>query len=367
MATINAKCIAPTGAKRTRFRELPAYEEGLWDLGNGLYSWMVPNGSWGESNSGLVTGSGRSLLIDTLWDLRHTRTMLDAMAPLLRGAPLHMLVNTHADGDHFWGNQLVDDGIETITSTAARAEMKRHKPGSMLAFAKLGALLKRMPVGASKRVGHWFETMCLPYAFDEVKHTPASQTFSGTVWKEVGGRKFQLIEVGPAHTAGDLMVYVPDAKTLFAGDILFIGSTPVMWAGPVENWLKALDLILELDAETIVPGHGPLTDKEGVRQVKAYWEYVRGAARDCFEKNLSTGRAAHRIIESGEFRALPFAHWDSPERLMTNVHLLYRGFKGKNRHLSAAAKINLMRKQALLAHALPDASPALMRKSDASL
>lgn len=367
MAATEPKCVAPTGAKKTRFREVPAYEEGLWDLGDAIYAWMVPNGSWGESNSGLVTGDGASLLIDTLWDIRHTRIMLDAMTPVLRKSPLQMLVNTHADGDHFWGNQLIEDHVETITSLAARMEMDLHKPGAMIAFGRLGRYLRQMPFGSMHRVGHWFETMCQPYAFAEVEHTPAVQTFSGTVWKEVGGRKIQLIEVGPAHTSGDLMVYVPDAKTLFAGDILFIGSTPVMWAGPVENWLRALDLILDLDVETIVPGHGPITGKDGVRLVKTYWEFVRGAARQCFENNVPAQEAARQILTSDAFRTLPFSRWDSPERMMTNVHLLYRHFKGKTGHMSAAAKVNLMRKQALLAHSLPDARPAVMRRVDASL
>ncbi len=367
MTTTKPRCIAPTGAKRTRFRENPTYAEGLWDLGKGLYAWMVPNGSWGESNSGLVMGDKQSLLIDTLWDIQHTRTMLDAMEPLMREAPLHTLVNTHADGDHFWGNQLIGEHVETLTSAAACAEMELHKPGSMLAFANLGKVLKQIPIGPARRVGHWFDSMCLPYSFDEVTHSPATETFSGTIWREVGGRRLQLIEVGPAHTTGDLMVYVPDAKTLFAGDILFIDSTPVMWAGPVENWLKALDLILDLDVDTIVPGHGPITGKDGVRAVKTYWEYVRGAAWICFEKKLTSKSAAYHIVASEEFRALPFAQWDSPERMMTNVHLLYRQFRGKTGHMSVPSKVNLMRKQALLAYTLPDARPALMRRGDASL
>jgi cyclase len=367
MATVQPKCIAPTGAKKTRFREAPAYQEGLWDLGQSIYAWMVPNGSWGESNAGLIVGDGQSMLVDTLWDVRHTRTMLDAMTPVLRKAPLQTLVNTHADGDHFWGNQLVEDHVETITSHAARKEMDLHKPRSMIAFGRLGKYLRQMPVRPASRVGHWFETMCVPYAFNEVEHTPAVETFSGTVWKDVGGRQVQLIEVGPAHTHGDLMVYVPDAKTLFAGDILFIGSTPVMWAGPVENWLKALDLILDLDVETIVPGHGPITGKDGVRMVKTYWEYVRGAAQRFFDQKVTAYKAAYRIIASEDFAKLPFSRWDSPERMMTNVHLLYRHLKGKNGDMSVPAKVNLMRKQALLAHWLPHARPAMMRNGDASL
>jgi len=367
MPAVKARCIAPTGAKRTRFREAPAYEEGLWDLGNDLYSWMVPNGSWGESNAGLVVGDGESLLIDTLWDLRYTQSMLDAMVPIFREAPLATLVNTHADGDHFWGNQLVETHVERITSDAALAEMELHKPGSMLAFEKLGIALKSLPLKQASRVGHWFSAMCLPYAFDEVRHTPATTTFSGTAWREVGGRRLQLIEVGPAHTTGDLMVYVPDARTLFAGDILFIGSTPVMWAGPVENWLRALDLILDLDVETIVPGHGAVTDKSGVRTVKAYWEYTDGAARDQFDKGVPEQEAALRIVQSQDFGRQSFANWDSPERMMTNVHVLYRYYQGRTGHLSVPAKVNLMRKQALLAHKLPHATPTMMRREDASL
>lgn len=163
------------------------------------------------------------------------------------------------------------------------------------------------------------------------------------------------------------MVHIPDAKTLFAGDILFIGSTPVMWAGPVENWIEALDLILGLDVETIMPGHGPITDKSGVQLVRSYWEFTKGAARKYYDNGVSPVRAAFEIVTSPAFASYDFSTWDSPERMMTNVHVLYRQFAGKSSQMSAPAKVNLMRKQALLAHKLPHARPAVMRTSDASL
>lgn len=363
---MTAKCIAPTGAPCTRYGERPAYQEGLWEIGRDVYAWMVPNGSWGEANAGLVVGQGQSLLVDTLWDVRHTRTMLDAMAPVLRGAPIRTLVNTHADGDHFWGNQLVEDA-ESVTSAASRREMNAHKPRSMLAFERLGRALGRIPLPSTKRTGHWFRTLCAPYRFGEVIHTPAATTFTGTAERDVGGRRVRLIEVGPAHTQGDLMVHVPDARVLFAGDILFIGSTPVMWAGPVENWLRALDTILDMDVDTIVPGHGPLTGKDGVEAVRAYWRFTDTAARGAYDKRLSPETAARRIVTGDAFRSKPFAKWDSPERMMTNVHVLYRHYAGRTGRLSVAAKLGVMRKQALLAHALPDATPAVMHREDASL
>ncbi len=87
--------------------------------------------------------------------------------------------------------------------------------------------------------------MVAPYDFKGIQVTAATRTFSGEMVLEVGGREVRLIEVGPAHTRGDMMVYVPDAKTLFGGDMLFAGCTPVIWAGPVENYIAALDRILD--------------------------------------------------------------------------------------------------------------------------
>ena len=148
--------------------------------------------------------------------------------------------------------------------------MLQTQPRAMLLLRRIGKLLSALSLGSNGQVGHWFKGMTAPYHFEEVVHTPSKRTFSGEMTMTVGGREIQLIEVGPAHTQGDLMVYVPDSRLLFTADILFIGSTPVMWAGPVENWLAALEKIDSLDAEIIVPGHGPITGKNGVAQVRAY-------------------------------------------------------------------------------------------------
>ena len=356
---MKGRCIAPAEADITRYGEQPAYTEGLYDLGNGIFAWMVPNGSWGESNAGLVVGEGASLLIDTLWDVPKTQAMLDAMEPQLKGARLTTLVNTHADGDHFWGNQLLA-GINSLTTARARAEMAHHKPASLLAFKRLGAFLSLLPGRNLRAAGHYFQAMCAPYDFASVTHTPAAHDFTGSHDLDIGGRQVRLIEVGPAHTQGDLLVHVPDAKALFAADILFIGSTPVMWAGPVTNWLKALDMILDMDLETIIPGHGPVTDKNGVAQVKAYWEFAQDTARECYDTGMKPVQAATSIVESQAFRAQPWAQWDSPERMMTNVHLLSREFAANNAPLSLFEKINVMRHQAVLAHKMPEARPLTM-------
>lgn len=104
-----------------------AYSKGLHDLGDGCHAWLQPDGGWGWSNSGLVTGGGASLLVDTLFDLVTTRQMLDGIRSLTDRAPLTTVVNTHSDGDHCFGNELVaSPGVEIIASDAAARLITQH-------------------------------------------------------------------------------------------------------------------------------------------------------------------------------------------------------------------------------------------------
>jgi cyclase len=128
--------------------------------------------------------------------------------------------------------------------------------------------------------------------------------------------------VGPAHTRGDVLVHSPRDRTVFTGDILFIEGTPIMWQGPVANWIKACKLIEGMDVEHIVPGHGPITDKRGVVNVREYLEYVRDQARIRFDAGMGALEAA-KDIELCEYSS-----WADPERIAVNVDSLYREFAG---------------------------------------
>ena len=127
-------------------------------------------------------------------------------------------------------------------------------------------------------------------------------------------------EVGPAHTKGDVLVFVPADKTAFTGDILFIDGHPIIWAGPVGNWIKACDLMIGWDVETIVPGHGPITDKSGVRAVREYLVYIEAEARKRHAAGLSVMEAAQDISFED------FASWGDAERIVVNVDTLYKEF-----------------------------------------
>ena len=259
---------------------------GLHEVAEGCHAYLQPDGGWGYSNAGLIVGDGASLLVDTLFDLDLTAAMLTAMADATFTAPIGTVVNTHANGDHCYGNQLVADR-EIIASRATAAEMS-HVPPAMM--AQLNA--------APGDVGELFRSFFGDFRFDGIEPTPPTRTFEGRLEVEIGGRAVELIEVGPAHTDGDTIVVVSDARTVYTGDILFIGGAPIVWAGPLENWIAACDLMLGMDIETVVPGHGPVTDKAGVVEVRDYLTTVLVSARECRANGVDAFEAAWQIVRT---------------------------------------------------------------------
>jgi cyclase len=255
-----------------------AYTKGLHELGDGLYAYLQPDGGWGWSNAGLITAEGTSLLVDTLFDLNLTRDMLDAMAPITRTHPIGQAFNTHGNGDHWYGNDLLPDGIP-IVATAGAVEVMRASPPSAVHL-----LFNEVDLGPE--FDAFAQNNMRRFDFASVTGRLPTDAFQQAKDLAVGDRKVELIELGPAHTVGDAIAYVPDANLVFTGDILFIEGTPLMWAGPISNWLAACDRILELKATTIVPGHGPVTDEAGVREVQRYLTYIRHEAKRRFDAGL---------------------------------------------------------------------------------
>lgn len=304
------------------------YTRGLHDLGNSTYAYLQPDGSWGWSNAGIIVDGDASLLVDTLYDLKLTGEMLATMRRSLpAAAQIDLLVNTHANGDHCYGNQLVGEA-RIIASARAAEEMLELPPASM------ALLLQQAPyLGA---LGEFARRIFGSFAFENITPLLPAQTFEGQLDLHVGSKEVRLLEVGPAHTRGDTLVYVPGDRVLFSGDILFIEGHPIMWAGPVGNWIRACERILDLDVATIVPGHGPITDKQGVARLKGYWEYLLAEVRLRYEAGLSPLEAALDIPLDA------YAGWSDPERVAVNVASIYRELRGEQEHPGTFALFGLM-------------------------
>src|ERR1039458_7398981 len=194
------------------------YERGLQEVGDGLYAYMQPDGGWGWSNAGLIVDGEATLLVDTLYDLPLTERMLRSMRDAVPAAVrIDTLVNTHANGDHCYGNQLVS-GARIVASERTAAEMGELPPAAM------AALIEQAP--QMGELGAFFLECFGAFDFSGIELALPDETFSGRLQMSVGERALELIEVGPAHTRGDTLVHVPGARVLFSGDILFSGAHP---------------------------------------------------------------------------------------------------------------------------------------------
>jgi cyclase len=307
---------------------MSSYEKGLVEVGDGLYAYLQPDGGWGWSNAGLIVDGERTLLIDTLFDRRLTSEMLAEMRRAVpASARIDTLVNTHANGDHCYGNELVGDAV-IVASQRTASEMTELPPAAMAALVEQAPQLGEL--------GEFFLRCFGAFQFADIELKLPSRTFSGELALRVGDRELRLIEVGPAHTRGDTLVHVPSQGVLFTGDIVFAGAHPIAWAGPVSNWIAACERIVALAPSVIVPGHGPTSELAVVRELHAYFEYLYAQARERHARGMSALEAARSISLDR------WADWGERERLVVNVANIYAELEGEREPLNALAAFQQM-------------------------
>lgn len=289
------------------------FTKGIHDIGNDCYAYLQPDGGWGYSNAGLITYDDGAILIDTLIDLPLTREMLEAMKRVTPAANhIGTVLNTHAHPDHTNGNSLLPDA-EIIASAATAREMVAMNEGPLKRI-----ISQWQEFGEAGAFMH--EVMGSRFALDNVPFVPPTRTFETDFTLEVGGREVRLIKVGPAHTQGDTITYIPSDRIVFTGDILFHQVHPLIGQGSVTAWIAALEMILGWDVEVVVPGHGPITDKNGVRSLLDYFTYLRKEARKRYDAGMNFEEAARDISLDA------FAGWPDEERIYSNINTLYCEF-----------------------------------------
>ncbi len=277
-----------------------------------VYACLQPDRGFGWSNSGLVARGG-GLVVDTFWDLPRTRTMLDLYAGVHPQLPKRV-VNTHHNGDHCWGNQLVE-GAEIIGHRRCAEAMTADLPPKVM--KRLGDAANPLP-GLER-----FAKALSAYDFDGITITPPTTLFDESLSIDLDGLRVDVLYVGPAHTVGDAIVHLPERGILFGGDVLWNRCTPIGWEGTYAQWYAALDRIIALAPDVVVPGHGPVTDTEGVKLLRRYFEFIESEAKRFFELGIGEYEAAQKI-DLG-----PFAGWTEPERILFNLRRAYRELRGE--------------------------------------
>ncbi|MFF7182334.1 MBL fold metallo-hydrolase [Streptomyces sp. NPDC008121] len=267
-------------------------------LAPSVHAFVQPDGGWCLNNAGFLGAGGtggETLLVDTTATERRARLLRAAV--LAAGLPLpRTIVSTHHHGDHTYGNGVFLPDARVIGHENCRTEQ--------LAAGRQLHLL-------------WPGT-----DFGDIEVAPPTLTYRERLTVHVGDLEVRLLHPGPAHTTGDTVVHVPEAGVVFTGDLVFQGGTPFLPMGSLAGSLRALELLRSLDAPTVVPGHGPVTDPSAYDATERYLHWVAALAREGYAQGMTPLETARRA-DLGEFAA-----WRESERLVANLHRAYAELAG---------------------------------------
>jgi cyclase len=274
------------------------YEPYLTELAPGVHAYVQPDGGWCLSNAGFVSDGHSTLLVDTAATELRTRRLRDAL--LATGAPMpSYVVNTHHHGDHTYGNSLfASPGAELVAHAACEK--------------------------AQLTAGHELHVIWPAVDYGHVPVTPPTLTYEDRMTLEVAGTEVRLIHPGPAHSIGDTIVWLPERRIVFTGDLIFNGGTPFVSVGSLSGSLLALDVLRGLDAEIVVPGHGAVCDPEVFDTVEGYLRWVAGLAAE----GHAAGRTPMETAQAADPGEAGFGGLRESERLVANLHRAYAELDG---------------------------------------
>jgi cyclase len=287
-----------------RFPQVPSWKTELKQLAPNVFAYNQAGGpgllAQGVSNTGLIVGDDHLMAIDSTGAPFHARGFIAAAKKVAGDKPFRRLINTHHHGDHVNGNQFFGP-LEIISHPYCRDEVLKA--------------VATTPARWDKREG-WAD------GTEERVLVPPTTTCEGKVIYYYGDSPVEVEFVGPAHTYGDLMVYVPKYRILFASDLAFFYVAPFAHNAHVGKWLQTIDRILRMDVETIVPGHGPIGGKKELAEMADYFRLLQGEVKKRLDAGMTPGRAA------ADIKLGKFDNWIGPERIVMNTVRLYNELRG---------------------------------------
>jgi cyclase len=220
-------------------------------IGPDLYAYISENDS--SANSTFLLSDRGILVVDTGLNAEQGRK-LRAEIRKLSSAPVRWIVNTHYHTDHRGGNAVVGPDATIISTAYTRQRVIHENP--------------RLWLNVTPR---------------------------GELNLYVGGHEVRIYYPGPAHTRGDLVVYFPDERAIATGDLFLTKSCPAMDEGDMENWIAALDKILVLPIEHVIPGHFELATKSNLKRFRDYLSSLRDQVSRMYRDGLSLQQVKQRI------------------------------------------------------------------------
>jgi cyclase len=261
---LNKRALSPVLFSVVLCYPLAGFAASIHKIGPDLYAYISDNDA--SANSTFLVSDQGILVVDTGLNAQEGRKLLDDIRKVSH-APVRWIVNTHYHPDHRGGNAEVGPDAIVISTAFTRTQL----------------------VNAKYR--------------DAVNETVGQSGIS----LYIGGHQVRIYHPGPAHTRGDLVVYFPDQHAIATGDLFLTNSCPAMDDGDMENWITALDYMLALPLEHVIPGHFEVAGKSELQRFRNYLADLRDKVGRMHGNGLSLDRIQQRLELSSykDFRQFP--------------------------------------------------------------
>jgi glyoxylase-like metal-dependent hydrolase (beta-lactamase superfamily II) len=237
------------------------------------------------SNAGFVVTPAGVVVIDALGAPALARELMDRIRSITDKPVTHVIV-THYHADHIYGLQ---------EFKRAGARIIAHRKA--LEYLNSDTALSRLEASRAQLA---------PYIDSDTRLVPADEWVDAAQELVVGGVRFVLQPVGPAHTPEDMVIFMPGERVLFAGDLVFRGRIPFVGQADSGQWIKSLETLLAFDAQVVVPGHGPLsvTAAQDMAMTRDYLLHLRETMGRA-ARNLEPFDDAYASADWSRFEKLP--------------------------------------------------------------
>jgi cyclase len=262
----------------------------------------------GGPNAGLVRTSEGIVVVDTTISPPDMQERLDAAGTSASEARL--VINTHFHSDHTWGNQLFTCPI--LAHQVCREEMEARLAGDWPPEEITACTEERGKIEPA-----WAEDMRRKWA--DLCITLPTETFEERRKAEIGGVRIEVIHFD-AHTPDSSVVWLPEAKVLFAGDLIFEGRYPFLYDADVPALIGALKRLPDF-AQVVVPGHGALCGKTEIDGLVSYLEETWTRAAD----HVAEGRSEDEAVTDPDYPR--YAERGAERYHEANIRLMYAQLK----------------------------------------
>lgn len=269
-------------------------------ISDGIFT--ITRGSVVNSNTTFIVSDEGVLVIDTRPNPDEALKVLKEIRKIT-SKPIKYVIYTHFHGDHVFGNQIFAEASAVIAQKNVRLFLEGKTGEDHLAlFKKLGTP-----------------------GLEDTKIIIPNITYEKSLDIIFGRFNLELKHLGKGHTNSDTIIYIPGEKILIAGDLVFNRKIPFAGHAFISEWIKRLEYLEKIDANTIIPGHGDVGDRNIIKKMKQYLMELKSAVMERVKQGKTLEETREEVTRTmGKYSKWQNFHW-----LKGNIERAYKEFSGE--------------------------------------